>query len=299
METITKIKVIETSSNIRARARSILVNNWKTAIIVVLLVSVLKEAPQIVFDTLFKSEAIPNLDVNSEIMTAANQKVDSSIFSLIYMLLVYGPFTVGITHYFMKLKRNEMRGTVDVFYGFNNILRSIGAFLWMGLWIVLWVLVGLIPSSIAISSSISSGNIGAIIAGGAFGVLLSVIMISVIATILFLRYSMMFFLLLDNPDHSVRKCLKGSINLMKENKGKLLFLRLSFIPWLVAALLVVYAIEKVMAMAIGAFTVQMFDSLLMGIISAPVFAYIYAADIVFYELLTGKETGDVYIKNEY
>lgn len=52
-----------------------------------------------------------------------------------------------------------------------------------------------------------------------------------------LRYSQVYYLLLDFPDYSAKELLKMSWKLMKGNVGRLLYLQVSFIPMTLAGLI--------------------------------------------------------------
>ena len=52
-----------------------------------------------------------------------------------------------------------------------------------------------------------------------------------------LRYSQVYYLLLDFPDYSAKELLRMSWKLMKGNAGRLLYLQVSFIPMTLAGLL--------------------------------------------------------------
>ena len=52
-----------------------------------------------------------------------------------------------------------------------------------------------------------------------------------------LKYSQVYYLLLDFPDYSAKELLKMSWKLMKGNVGRLLYLQVSFIPMTLAGLL--------------------------------------------------------------
>ena len=52
-----------------------------------------------------------------------------------------------------------------------------------------------------------------------------------------LKYSQVYYLLLDFPDYSAKELLKMSWKLMKGNVGRLLYIQVSFIPISLVALL--------------------------------------------------------------
>ena len=52
-----------------------------------------------------------------------------------------------------------------------------------------------------------------------------------------LRYSQVYYLLLDFPDYSAKELLKMSWKLMKGNVGRLLYIQISFLPLMLAGLI--------------------------------------------------------------
>ena len=54
---------------------------------------------------------------------------------------------------------------------------------------------------------------------------------------LYLRYSQVYYLLLDFPDYSARELLRMSWKLMKGHTGRLLYLQVSFLPLMLAGLI--------------------------------------------------------------
>ena len=54
---------------------------------------------------------------------------------------------------------------------------------------------------------------------------------------IYLRYSQVYFLLLDFPDYSAKKLMKMSWRLMKGHCGRLLYIQVSFLPFMLVGLI--------------------------------------------------------------
>ncbi|MBR3812412.1 MAG: DUF975 family protein [Spirochaetaceae bacterium] len=122
-----------------------------------------------------------------------------SIVALILNIVVAGVFTIATAHFYLEYiklepgKKPEFSTFID---GFNNYLKGILGYLWMYLWVFLWTLCFIIP-----------GIIKAI------------------------AYSQMFYILAENPDISVSKAMRMSIEMTKGHKTDLFVTALSFIGW--------------------------------------------------------------------
>lgn len=78
------------------------------------------------------------------------------------------------------------------------------------------------------------------------------------------RYSMAFYIMADNPDKPIMQCIDESKMIMNGNKGKLFLLELSFIGWIFLV------------------------GITFGIAALWVAPYTAMAEVVMYELITGK-----------
>jgi len=111
-------------------------------------------------------------------------------------LLFDGPFASGMAHFFLRLIRGEEPGVGTMFQGFTKFLRNIRVWLLQVVFVVLWTLLFVVPG---------------IIAG--------------------LRYSMAWFVLVDEPDLTAREALDRSKSLTQGHLGDLFVLALSFFWW--------------------------------------------------------------------
>ncbi len=117
-------------------------------------------------------------------------------------LLTAGPFMLGVAYFTLAYARNEEPRFEQVFDGFKEFGRTLGAYILMFLIV--------------------------------FGLTLLLIIPGIIAA---LSLSMTFFILADDPDISVGDALDKSHQMMKGHRWKLLGLYLSFIGWFILSLL--------------------------------------------------------------
>ena len=128
-----------------------------------------------------------------------------SIVALILNIVVTGVFTIAMAHFYLEYiklepeKKPEFSTFVD---GFSYYLKGILGFLWMYIWVFLWTLCFIIP-----------GIIKAI------------------------AYSQMFYILAENPNVSVSKAMRMSIEMTKGHKTDLFVAALSFIGWILLSCL--------------------------------------------------------------
>ena len=112
-------------------------------------------------------------------------------------------FTVALlsVHNTMLKERRQIYFS-DFTNGLNQWWQSFRGGLWFCLWVFLWSLLFFIPGIVKAYS-----------------------------------YSMMFFIMAENPEISVRKAMKISKELTRGYKGELFALDLSFIGWVILALI--------------------------------------------------------------
>jgi uncharacterized membrane protein len=114
----------------------------------------------------------------------------------IFLLLLSGPLTVGLARFSLNIAENREARTNDVFYGFKQYGRSLGAMLLMYLYIFLWFLLLIIPGIIAAYA-----------------------------------YAMVPYLLADDESIGIEDALARSKKMMDGYKLDLFVLQLSFIGW--------------------------------------------------------------------
>ncbi|MFW5872514.1 MAG: DUF975 family protein [bacterium] len=109
-------------------------------------------------------------------------------------LIVGGPFSLGVAIFSLSISRNQEGKLEQIFYGFNNFTTTLGAYLLMILYIFLWALLLVIPGIMAA-----------------------------------LSYSMIFYIIADEPGIGAKAALDKSKNMMYGYKWKLFGLWLMFL----------------------------------------------------------------------
>lgn len=116
--------------------------------------------------------------------------------------IISGPLAAGIALVFLKASRQERFDLEDLFRGFSRFVDFFVLSLISGIFILLWTLLLIVPGIIAS-----------------------------------FRYSQAYYLMLDDPNLKALDAIKLSSNMMKGYKWKLFVLYLSFIGWVILAIL--------------------------------------------------------------
>ncbi len=250
--------VLESSGELRSRGFESLRGNWFKATLVTLLFSVLTLTVVRLLDEIFGTTV--DLETAQELYGGLSALLEekSTPLSGLYLLLVYGTFSFGVALYFIKMVRKRNPLISDLFAGFADFGKTLGLFLWMALWTFLW-----------------------------FCIPFAGIVFAVIARI---RYSQAFFLMIDNPELSIRDCVNESKRIMEGNKGRYFTYRLSFIGW--------YLLAWLIPITLGFFFgflgyTNVYFSILFAVISNigiyMVDAYVMSTNVRFYQILTERE----------
>ena len=111
-------------------------------------------------------------------------------------LIIGGALTLGLASAFLTLARNDRLQIDDLFNSFTYFGKALCLFLVTGIFIFLWSLLFIIPGIVAAY-----------------------------------RYSMVYYIMADNPDMDVMQIIEESKKMMCGHKGELFVLDLSFIGW--------------------------------------------------------------------
>lgn len=160
---------------------------------------------------------------NKEIKQITWKQLNSSYWMLLVALIVIGaiegatatfgvffviagPFAVGLASYQLSIINNDNKDGDDfnlIFDGFkNNFATSLVAWIVTRIFLILWTLLFIIPGIIKSYS-----------------------------------YSQVFFIIKENPDIPPMEAINRSREMMRGHKAKLFFLDLSFIGWILLALI--------------------------------------------------------------
>lgn len=256
------IIVLEPSSNLRALGRNALAGKWKIAIIAVLIYQVCISLPALILDQLFGktlAELYGNLYYNNsygagsgivEGISYGAQKI--STMSGVYIFLVTGAFTLGLTIFFINLFRAKSLDAAQAFSGFEQFFKALGLLFMMGLFTFLWTLLFIVPGIIAM-----------------------------------LRYSQAFFILADDPNKGVMECINESKWLMHGNKAKYFCLQLSFIGWALLTSLAIGIVSGFFSTFLGYSVMMVVIDWILGLAICWLTAYMTATEAAFYDILRG------------
>lgn len=197
------------------------------------------------------------------------------VIGSIAQIVIEIPIGFGFISTLMKLKRNEeVSYTGFLTDGFNSFASSWKVALWTIVKMLIPVVImivalvvlgigsGITVAGAAASSRSAAGTGGAVIVIGVIAVIVS----SIWLTIKSYSYQLVYYILFDNPDKDAKEIVEESENLMNGNRWRLFCLELSFIGWMILA------------------------SFTFGIGMLWLVPYMAIAQIVFYEVLIGKDS---------
>ena len=265
------IIITEPSRNLRALGRNALTGKWKIAIMASAVCTLCLSVPPAILDELFGVN-VAELYYNTftggyyNYNSMYDSMPDYSSLSSIYLLLVTGSFTLGLTIFFLALFRKHEVGVSDVFLGFERFGKALGLFLFQSLFIALWTMLFIVPGIIAA-----------------------------------IRYSQAFYVLVDDPEKSIRECMNESKRMMRGNKAKSFCLSLSFIGWIILSGIPSWILESVAGIIGLPVFAQTIVSIVGSLFMVPVIVYMNSTFAGFYEILAGhliKETEPAPIEPE-
>lgn len=118
-----------------------------------------------------------------------------------YSFIVSGPVALGYAMFTIHIFRRIQTSPAEIFYGFEHFGKALGLYFMTTLFTILWTLLFIIPGIIAVY-----------------------------------RYSMVYYILADNPEKGVMECIRESKQMMVGNKWKLFCLEISFIGWIIVSI---------------------------------------------------------------
>jgi uncharacterized membrane protein len=146
------------------------------------------------------AEAIQGIISYTDIQTWYTENADklgaTSRFSAIYAILVTGALSLGLTIVHMAVIRRKEAKTLTLFDGFSQLPKAAAIYVLTRIMIFLWALLFIVPGVIA-----------------------------------YYRYSLVYYLVADNPDIGILAAIRLSGDMMRGNKQKRFFLDLSFLGW--------------------------------------------------------------------
>lgn len=153
-------------------------------------------------------------------------KVSTSLLSLVVSLLITGPLTLGWARFNLRIARGESPDLNRLFDGFRLFWKCNGAMWLVGLLILLASLPVLIPFLAIPFLKVSLSTPLAV-----FPFLLFVIPFLIPSMLVTLNYTLVFYILSDQPELPVTRILSRSRELMYGYRWKYACLTARFIGW--------------------------------------------------------------------
>lgn len=185
------------SYNLKRRAKEQLNGKWLQAGIVCFIAWLLTMA----FTGGNAVHSVQNVWQNGELVSVPTTNSTNGWGSFLSFILM-GPITLGVAGYFLKLIRNERPIIEDMFGGIKFFIKAFVLNLLNTVFIILWSLLLIIPGIIAI-----------------------------------FRYSMAYYIMIDNPQLSAFEAINQSKRMMVGYKFKLFKLWLSYLGWFLLGVL--------------------------------------------------------------
>lgn len=205
-----------------------------------------------------------------------------------YILVVTGPFSLGLCNLFLRFIRGREHGPAAMMEGFKRPFQPILIALALDIISTLCATAAAFPLSIGLLS----GSSGMLLTGALLSLVLLVLVI-----VIRLRLQMSYYLAADDRNLSFFACLASSWTLMRGNVKRYFLLILSFIGWLILSALPFAFADAFYSIAVERGTAA---TTLWGVTGAlclvgliiyiPVMMYMQTAEAIFYSNLSGNFT---------
>lgn len=206
--------VKKTSSQLKQTARGIMLGKYRNAISILL-------ASDLILNTISIFTASSN---DSYVGVAIG-------LAITFILILLGTILhVGQCSFYLNVACEQRYNFGDLFTGFKMHPDKI---IIAQVIIQLFTILPLLPAIGVILYSFRAYNIIIVFLIGCLLFILG----AGLAWWISLRYSQVYYLLLDFPDYSAKELLKMSWKLMKGNVGRLLYIQISFLPLMLAGLI--------------------------------------------------------------
>ena len=162
------------------------------------------------------------------------QQVTASLLPVIGVIvswMIAGPLALGCHAFFLGVVRRESVDVSTLFDGFSQFSRALLIFILVGLIIVFGMCLAALPGGLLMLAA--GQGAGPVEENPLFIVALLVACIGVVCVgyYLWLRYAMVYFIALDEPEMKPLDVLAASSVMMSGQKRRLLWLSLTFIGW--------------------------------------------------------------------
>lgn len=200
-----------TSAELKRQARGILTHRYGVPMAVMVVSELIVTALLFPFSW--------NITEQSSVRELVIYYIANFVISLINVVL-----SIGRIYISLMMARGKKYSFRDLFYGFSHHPDK---YILATLLLTLIMMIPMIPFVLALPYYFySAGSVEALVL-----LIVAVLVMIVGEMYLSLRYALNLYLLLDYPDMRVTESFRESSERMKGNKGRLLYISLSFIGW--------------------------------------------------------------------
>ncbi|MBU3146554.1 DUF975 family protein [Clostridium sp. CF012] len=143
----------------------------------------------------------------------------SSLTTSLVDIVLIAPVTIGVSFCYLKLIRETNYNVIDILNGFKYFITGV-------------VVYGIVDSTNILSALVSN-----IITVNVVTEQFLSLVFGLLSIFLYLMFSMVYYILIDNPQIGVIGALTGGLKLIHGQIGRLFILQLSFLGWILLAIL--------------------------------------------------------------
>ena len=228
---------------LKAKAKIVLQRSFPTAFLACLIVSTLSGSG-IGLNTRLRVPDLANMS-NIHIMLVCTVIGLLIVVGILFSIFLLSPLFVGLKRFMLNAAKGG-ESLNDLLFPFKNNYKNVVFTMFMkNLYVFLWALPGYIPLIVAFSVFGITGRLTMLLAQirqDSVSALLTLVLITTllfIATVIFsipsiikeLQYSMVQYILAENPDENRRNAISKSKEIMVGNKWAYVKLMFSFLGW--------------------------------------------------------------------
>lgn len=263
-----RIIVRESSAELKELSKMALRGLWFKAIIgAIIYYAMVELAPALI------SSFIPSINYVYTMPEVHEWELKFSPLLYIYRFFLAGPFLIGYIRFILTIIRRREVDNNLLFSGFNNFLNSFLLQFLIGIFVMLWNIPFLALSAIGGAMSLPLLNVV-----GSVGII-------VITVWAYVRYGVAAYFMADDSSLSPMDCIKLSKTKMEGNKGKYIYIAISFIGWIIVSGMLSGILGVSMLSLPG--PIMAILEFLANIPSFFVYLYMQCTIAFFYEILSG------------
>ena len=224
-----------TNSDIRRLARRALQGRWSRALLPMLIITLALLLPALVQYWDLLSSGLLDAETTQDLqkMVQKFNEQETGLFSSFlsfFSFLCTGAFSLAAAALSIRILRNETFTAGVAFTGFRQFFQAFLVDLLISVFSMLWALITVFPGTVIMTVGLQFGLLALPGIAIFIGALVAYIL-------LVLRYSMAFFIAQDNASLSALEVIRYSVTLMKTRVKQFFSLQLSFIGWIILAVL--------------------------------------------------------------